>query len=1173
MNESADRLLGDVDVENSSLEKWGKMLDMIAGLFGLASALVVRALPGETEILVSSSNTAHIYRAGDKTRLGTGLYCETVINTRRMLNLPNALKNTELSSTPDISLGMISCLGFPILWPNGDVFGAICALDDKERTFNEDEISILGLTATVIGDSLRALIDRAQLKSEIELQSQAAAALMESEERFRKIFQQSPAAIMITRASDGCILDVNEACLNLFGYEKEEVLSKTVTEFTVYGDPIERFDMMDKIEKLGGLRNYMTRKKNRRGDDLELSVSIDRINIGNEVCLISTLYNRTEKARLEKDLKTSNERLTLATDSAGIGIWDWDLMNDVLQWDDNMFRLYQADTGSVNYQIWRSRVHPDDRARCERELDGPLRSGKPYSSQFRVKLPGGETRILQAYGRVIKDSAGKSVRMLGVNLDVSEKVQVQAKLQASETRLRRAQQMARVGNWEFDPLSREFWASEEGLSIYGIGYDPPFSDAKTIQGAVLPEDRPMMDAAMRQVLNGGPYNVQFRIRRKPDGAVRVLHSVAELGTHPEDERAVVKGVVQDITDFVHAEQRLIESERRYKALFEDTSAVHLVVDMLTGDIAAANTAAARYYGYSAEQITKTNMTQISGKPLPAALENLKKAYCLEKNYNESHHRLSNGDIRDVAVFGGPIDLDGRQYVHFVVHDITDRKLAEDKLRASETRYRNLFHNNAAVQIIIDSDTGEVFDANDAACAYYGLTLNEIQQKKLWDLNPSGEEFIRSNMDSALDTGTLHIVTNHRRADGETRDVEVYSGRVDLDGRKLLHAIIHDITERKQAEKALAESEQRFRLFVESAPDGVFVEVNGRFAYVNTKTVKMFGASEKDLVGSDVLSVFAEEYRKSIRGRMRDLSVRKVPVPLRDEAIIRRDGSRLDVEVSAVPFHYQEHDGALVFMRDISERKQMEREKETMEAQLQQKQKLEAIGTLAGGVAHEINNPVTGIINYAQLISESATADDEVRNFSAEIIYEGRRIAEIVSSLLKFSRQEKKTHSPAQISDIVMGTLSLTRTILRHDQIALEVNIPDGLPSVKCRSQQIQQVLMNLITNARDALNAKYKGFDEKKKITISSGMFEREGRRWLRVTVEDSGAGITPDVMEKIFNPFFTTKPRDEGTGLGLSISHGIVREHHGELYFETSVGEFTRAILELPIDNGWNIE
>ena len=145
-------------------------------------------------------------------------------------------------------------------------------------------------------------------------------------------------------------------------------------------------------------------------------------------------------------------------------------------------------------------------------------------------------------------------------------------------------------------------------------------------------------------------------------------------------------------------------------------------------------------------------------------------------------------------------------------------------------------------------------------------------------------------------------------------------------------------------------------------------------------------------------------------------------------------------------------------------------------------------------------------------------------------------------------------------------------MLRHDQIALELDIPDDLPSIKCRSQQIQQVIMNLITNARDALNAKYIGFHENKIIRIECMMFQRDGRRWFKITVKDNGTGIPADIMERIFDPFFTTKARDEGTGLGLSISHGIVKDHHGELNFETESGEFTKAILILPVDNGWSI-
>jgi signal transduction histidine kinase len=336
---------------------------------------------------------------------------------------------------------------------------------------------------------------------------------------------------------------------------------------------------------------------------------------------------------------------------------------------------------------------------------------------------------------------------------------------------------------------------------------------------------------------------------------------------------------------------------------------------------------------------------------------------------------------------------------------------------------------------------------------------------------------------------------------------------------------------------------------------------------------MFKApSETSLIGRSVADNFSEEFREIVKGRIQTLNADGQAVPLKEETILCMDGSSLDVEVSAVPFRYQGKNGALVFMRDISERRQMEKDKETMVSQLQQKQKLEAIGTLAGGVAHEINNPVTGIINYAQLISESPAADQEIHEFSGEIIHEGRRIAEIVSSLLTFARQEKKTHSLAQIRDIVMGTLSLTRTILRHDQITLEVDIPENLPSIKCRNQQIQQVLMNLITNARDALNVKYQGYDENKRIIMTCEAFEREDKPWLRMVVEDHGTGMSAEVQSKIFDPFFTTKPRGVGTGLGLSISHSIVREHHGELYFETEPGEYTRAVMELPADNGWDI-
>ena len=258
---------------------------------------------------------------------------------------------------------------------------------------------------------------------------------------------------------------------------------------------------------------------------------------------------------------------------------------------------------------------------------------------------------------------------------------------------------------------------------------------------------------------------------------------------------------------------------------------------------------------------------------------------------------------------------------------------------------------------------------------------------------------------------------------------------------------------------------------------------------------------------------------------------------------------------------------------LEDQKRAGEERQRLQAQLIQSQKLEAIGTLAGGVAHEINNPIMGIMNYAQLILDKLGPASPVAGFVTEIGLETERVATIVKNLLAFSRHDEKSHSPARLCDIANGTLSLMQTVMRHDRIALEVDVPEDLPPVKCRSQQIQQVIMNLLTNARDALNAKYPQHAADKKILLTVRQMEKAGRRWIRTTVEDHGPGIPEELREHIFEPFFTTKPRDKGTGLGLSINHGIVKAHHGELSVESELGEWTRFHVDLPVDNGWELE
>lgn len=252
------------------------------------------------------------------------------------------------------------------------------------------------------------------------------------------------------------------------------------------------------------------------------------------------------------------------------------------------------------------------------------------------------------------------------------------------------------------------------------------------------------------------------------------------------------------------------------------------------------------------------------------------------------------------------------------------------------------------------------------------------------------------------------------------------------------------------------------------------------------------------------------------------------------------------------------------------RAQAEHERRRYEAMLRQQQKLESIGTLAGGVAHEINNPISGIIGYATLIEERLEPESALREFAEEIGHEGARVAEIVRNLLSFARRESSSHSPVLVSDIINNTLSLIRTIIRRDQIDLQIVVDDGLPKLSCHSQQIQQVLMNLFTNGRDALNARYEGHDDNKIMALHAKLFHNNDEQWIRITVEDHGIGIPKDIADRVFDPFFTNKDRATGTGLGLSVSRGIVEEHHGRLHFESEPNVRTCFHLELPVDNAW---
>ncbi|MBX7256400.1 MAG: PAS domain S-box protein [Candidatus Hydrogenedentes bacterium] len=479
-------------------------------------------------------------------------------------------------------------------------------------------------------------------------------------------------------------------------------------------------------------------------------------------------------------------------------------------------------------------------------------------------------------------------------------------------------------------------------------------------------------------------------------------------------------------------------------------------------------------------------------------------------------------------------------------------------------------------IITIDETGKIEHFNRAAERMFGYTAAEVVGHNVNMLMP---EPMRSEHDVHLsryrDTGKKHIIGLVRELEGRHKNGRVFPfeisiSEVSLGNRRIFTAILHDISARKRNQEE---------------KDRLFRDLNKR----NMEISSLYRVGEIIRSGQDMPEIcrrVSEEVRTAFARPEAIGTVVRFDgeayhcaefkeTPWRMVADIMVAGrKRGDVEVDYLerpvnhcdPFLPQERDLISAIAAALAEMV----ERRDAESKVIQASKLASIGELAAGVGHEINNPLNGIINCADILIQVLTDRPKDRQFAELIRSEAERIARIVQNLLTFSRQDRESHSPARLLDIVDAVLSLSRKKIAKSHVRLTVDVPEDLPKVKCRSEQMQQVLMNLIINALHALDDKYPVADAGKVLHITARQHEIDSRPWLRLTVEDHGAGIAPIHMDRLFDPFFTTKSREVGTGLGLSVSDGIVKDHGGRITVESEIGKFARFHVDLPLDNGW---
>jgi len=509
--------------------------------------------------------------------------------------------------------------------------------------------------------------------------------------------------------------------------------------------------------------------------------------------------------------------------------------------------------------------------------------------------------------------------------------------------------------------------------------------------------------------------------------------------------------------------------------------------------------------------------------------------------------------------------------------LSERAAAFDRLASSEERHRALFESSLDAIMTLEPPSWRFTSGNPATVSTFrAASEQDFIAHEPWSLSPESQpdgsasvDKAREMIETAMREGSHFFEWTHTRIGGEEFPATVLLTRMEVEGKTFLQATVRDITAQKQAEAALVHAAEEWNATFDAMDSYVaIIDSDCRVVRANRAMLEAFQGQE--VIGACCYAlVHGTAQRPEACVSRRTFETGE---SMHAEVQEPHLGNRW-FDVSAFPI--RQPDGTVTqivhVLRDITDRKTAEATKAVLEVQLRQQQKMAAVGALAGGAGHEINNPINGIMNYAQLIKDRLEPDSDLTEFAAQIIVETERIASITGGLLTFAAEDGTTRAPAHINAIVESTLAPIRAALTRDHVARDVDISDGLPAISCNCGQIEHVLASLISNAQDSLNGKYAGSDDNKKLMIAARIMDKDDHRWIRTTVGDSGTGIPEGLLERVFEPFVTTKDRSIGAGsigkgMGLFISYAFVQEHEGALTIESEEGQWTRVHMDLPI-------
>lgn len=614
---------------------------------------------------------------------------------------------------------------------------------------------------------------------------------------------------------------------------------------------------------------------------------------------------------------------------------------------------------------------------------------------------------------------------------------------------------------------------------------------------------------------------------------------------------------------------LLESKSRYETL-ADTVPVGVVELDITGKIVFCNSVGAKLVGYAAPEVLGKKITEFlvdSGDMLYKSSGDIICRKPLPRTYI-TKIRTKDGKILAVkANWDYRKDSRGKivGFLTSLVNDKLDDDTAED--------FRNFPLNADRTEdgIMWLTMSGEIVRANSSLCRITGYGRDELMHMTVSDLSSALADSLK-NMNSVRNREihpemSFSIKTGFRNREGKLCAVEVFVDILDCDRKEYICAVVHETRKRKlTGNEYLLESETKYRDLVEHSLVGFYIIQDGFFRFVNDRFCRIHGYAREEIVDKKGpgFNVYPDDLKKVEEHLINRIAKRSSEVEYEFRAI-RKDGYLMTVKTAGCSIVFNGRPAVMGTIVDITREK-------TLEMQLQQAQKMEAIGALAGGVAHDFNNILTALIGYSKLLQMKMDSGSPLKGYVENILASSEKAAGLTRNLLAFSRKQAVQLKPIKVHNIINGVKKLLERLITED-IDLKIIDRSTGTTIMADESQMNQVLLNLGTNARDAMPMGGRLVISMKEVTLSSRFLKNYGRikpgRYAAVSVADNGQGMDEKTKQKIFDPFYTTKETGKGTGLGLSIVYGIVKEHGGFITVYSEHGRGTMFRIYLPVITG----